>query len=246
MKKIFPMLIVGILVISGLGAVAISDSENAEQEITSIAFSHPLLQEKGQYIQIDIAEANSFLMDANKPLLPSYTHTFTFPFGTKIKDVECTPFNVQQQLVSKKIIPAPEPVLAGYKVTQAEKTVSYGNDPYPNTWFEYDVGCGMGFIPPELSQFLPIVDISEVLNAFNITDKMPLPKVPDIFESSSQKSITVEAGIYNAYDISILDGIGNMYYSPEVGMIVKMTGNFNNMFPFMQDINIELKDIVEE
>jgi len=105
---------------------------------------------------------------------------------------------------------------------------------------------GMGFIPPELSQFLPIVDISEVLNAFNITDKMPLPKVPDIFESSSQKSITVEAGIYNAYDISILDGIGNMYYSPEVGMIVKMTGNFNNMFPFMQDINIELKDIVEE
>ncbi len=105
---------------------------------------------------------------------------------------------------------------------------------------------GMGFIPPELAQFLPIVDISEVLNAFNISDKMPLPKVPDIFESSSQKSITVEAGTYDAYDISILDGIGNMYYSPEVGMILKMTGNFNDMFPFMQDINIELSDIGEE
>jgi hypothetical protein len=37
-----------------------------------------------------------------------------------------------------------------------------------------------------------------------------------------------------------------MYYSPEVGNIIKITGNFNDIFPFMQDINIELKDIRNE
>jgi len=179
MKKILPLLLIGILIISGFGAVAIPDSENTEQEITSITFSQPLLQEKDQYIQIDIYEANSFLMEVNKPLLPSYTHTFTFPFDTKINSVECAPSSIQQQHVSKKIMPSPEPVLASHKVVQAEKTVSYGNDPYPNTWFEYDVGCGINdnerciFVKVQVFpvQYYPSEDMIEVASDFEINVK---------------------------------------------------------------------------
>ncbi len=179
MKKILPLLLIGILIISGFGAVAIPDSENTEQEITSITFSQPLLQEKDQYIQIDIYEANSFLMEVNKPLLPSYTHTFTFPFDTKINSVECAPSSIQQQHVSKKIMPSPEPVLASHKVVQAEKTVSYGNDPYPNTWFEYDVGCGINdnerciFVKVQVFpvKYYPSEDMIEVASDFEINVK---------------------------------------------------------------------------
>lgn len=110
---------------------------------------------------------------------------------------------------------------------------------------------GMDFIPPELAKFLPVIDISEVLNAFNISNKIEIQLPTELygsplFECVGQETITVEAGTYNAYDISIVDDVGNIYYSPEIGTIVKITGNFNDIIPFMEDINIELIDVEEE
>ena len=79
---------------------------------------------------------------------------------------------------------------------------------------------------------------------FNITDTVGIPEIPDIFECTTQKSINVEAGSYNTYEISFQDNLANMYYSPDEGVIVKMIGNFNNFLPFLQDVNIELIDVV--
>jgi len=200
MKKISAIVAIGILVIGGLGAVAIPESESTEQETAAISFSQPLLQENDQYVIIDIDEANSYLIKTDKPLLPSYTHTFTFPFGTKIKDVECIPSSVQQQHVSKKIIPSPEPVLAGQQIVQAEKiVVSYGNDPYPNTWFEYDVGCGISdkgrcmFVKVQVFpvQYYPLEDVINVASDFEINVK---------YEESDGQTLTFD----DEYDFVIL------------------------------------------
>jgi len=144
MNKLLPIIIVGILIISGLGAVA-TTGEEIKQEKMTLSFSQLTIREENQYVTIDMGGVNSVLMKPNQPLLPASIHTFTFPFGTKIKSIDCTPYNIQQQYISKHIMPAPEPVLAGYNAVekQVEKPVLYGDDPYPNTWFEYDVGCGL-------------------------------------------------------------------------------------------------------
>ena len=188
MKKLLPILIVGILFLSGLGVVALSDGNKIKQKITTINFSQPLLQERSQYITIDIDETNSFLIKPNKPLLPSYIHTFTFPFGTKIKSVECTPSNIQQQYVSKKIMPSPEPVLAGHKIIQAEKSVSYDNYPYPNTWYEYDIGCGIKnnerciFVTVQAFpvQYIPSENMVKIAGDFKIDIKYEEPSLQTV------------------------------------------------------------------
>jgi len=102
---------------------------------------------------------------------------------------------------------------------------------------------GIDLIPPDLAQFLPIIDISDLLTLFNITDSVEILEMPEIFQCSSQKSISVEAGIYNTYNISIIEDIANIYYAPDEGVIVKMTGNFNEILPFLQNVNIELIDV---
>jgi hypothetical protein len=141
-KRILSIVVVGILVLSGLGAVALA-SGNTQQKIVSVAFSQPVINEQNQYAVVSMDGTNSVLMRQNKPMLPSYIETFTFPFGTEIISVSCTPNNVYQQTISKNIMPTPVPVLAGDNVENTQGPTSYDIDPYPNTWFEYGVGSGL-------------------------------------------------------------------------------------------------------
>jgi len=142
MKKFTPLCIIGILVLSGLGAVAQPGTENTLEKVT-LRFSEPTIQNENKYVSIALNEANSFLMKQGKPMLPSYTETFTFPFGTKIKSVTVTPQNIQMQTISKDLTPTPQWVVVGQDAkTSGEGTKNYGTELYPSSWFEYSVGCG--------------------------------------------------------------------------------------------------------
>lgn len=142
MKKILPLFVVGILVLGGLGAAALSNKQSEPRTI-SVSFSKPLIKNEEEYISINVDEANSFIMVQGKPMLPCYEQTFIYPFGTKIKSVTCTPTNIQTQTVSKDVIPTPIPVIVGQTTTKNQvSSINYGTKPYPSKWFEYSVGGG--------------------------------------------------------------------------------------------------------
>jgi hypothetical protein len=142
MKRFIPIIVVGILLLSGLGVIAQPDTENAHEKIT-LSFSQPTITNQNEYISIALNEANSFLMEPDKPMLPSYTETLTFPFGTKIKNVTVTPQNIQMQSISKDVLPTPQRVIVGQNVKIGEEgTKNYGTELYPSNWYEYSVGCG--------------------------------------------------------------------------------------------------------
>ena len=110
MKKILPIVIVGILVISGLGAVAISESKSIPEKIEfNEKISKPFIEEKEEYIVIDFEESTSFLIDDGKPMIPVTTKTFTFPAGTKINNIDLD-VTVTPYVLDKKIEPSPLPV----------------------------------------------------------------------------------------------------------------------------------------
>jgi hypothetical protein len=142
LRKTLPFLIVGILVLSGLGAVA-TQYQNYNFEKISISFSKPIIKNEEQYISITVNEANSFLMNQGKPMLPIYEQSFKYPFGTKIKSVTITPNNIQEITLTKKIAPTPKTVQVGQKVEINSNEVNYGDEPYPETWFNYKVFSGI-------------------------------------------------------------------------------------------------------
>ena len=144
-RKLLPLIVVGIFVLSGLGAVSVSIYEESEFETFSVSFSQPILTTENEFITVDLEETNAFHMEDGKPILPSYTHTFTYPFGTKIKKVTCELGNFQQKTLSKIIKPSPKIGLVSQKIENSiiqEEEVNYGIDPYPNQFFDYDLGCG--------------------------------------------------------------------------------------------------------
>ena len=110
MKKLLPIVLVGILVISGLGAVAVQENDDETLfSIESMAISEPIITETNEYLTISLEESESLLMETGKPTLPVITKVFMFPLGTNIVDIKVD-FDTQKQVLSKKIQPSPIPV----------------------------------------------------------------------------------------------------------------------------------------
>lgn len=92
-----------------------------------------------------------------------------------------------------------------------------------------------------LADILPVIDIGYVLNEYlGVENVIHLPEIPIIFMCNSTENITVPAGTFNAYNISVVGGLGSIYYAPEVKNVIKITGNFEDVLPFIRDINAEL------
>ena len=87
MKKILPLITVGFLILTGLGAAGIFDEyiENSEK-IEKITFSkHPIIGNKGEYLTVSLEGADSLLVETGKPILPVYRKTFMFSSAAEIK-----------------------------------------------------------------------------------------------------------------------------------------------------------------
>jgi len=76
-RKIAPLLIVGILVLSGLGASAVTDYSafgGGAVEITnfiSLTFSPIIIEEyNDDYVEVNLEDTSSYLLSPGQPVLP--------------------------------------------------------------------------------------------------------------------------------------------------------------------------------
>jgi len=101
-------------------------------------------------------------MDNGKPVLPVVTKVYTFPLGTKIDNVVVTFNNINEHVLSKKIMPSSEPVLllANEKVstklseTLLDEKIYSSNGLYPEE--QYIVGKGVGLKDGEHVMYLTV------------------------------------------------------------------------------------------
>ena len=141
MKKIWPLIVVVTLVLSGLGAVNAQEKEENFQTYENFLVSQPTINNQNEFAEINIEEGNSFLMEQGKPMLPIITKKFTFPFGTKILSVSCKPKNIQTETLTKQIIPSPIAKTESSVSNAIDvNTIDYGTEPYPENWFKYSLG----------------------------------------------------------------------------------------------------------
>ena len=108
MKKTVSIIITGILILSGLGVIAIDNSNSTQQVKEIIRISQPIIKDIDGYLSINFEESDSFICEPGRPLLPVVTKVFTFPLGTNIVavDVNC---EYKEYIMLNKIQPASEP-----------------------------------------------------------------------------------------------------------------------------------------
>ena len=149
MKKYIPILLASVLVLSGLGAVAISDPTTMQTIQETIDFSQPSIQESETFTAVRLAEATSYKFQKGEPELPVVSRVYTFPLGTTIDDVEVTFSAPYEQVVSKDIKPATgaqyiNTELAGSLESEFVKgEVYFKEEIYPEAQYSYRTGAGL-------------------------------------------------------------------------------------------------------
>jgi len=151
MNKFMSIFVIWFLISSGLGINAITAEDSEKVVITeSIAFSEPHIQDLDEYISVSIKEATFYSKEIGNPVLPIYVKVFTFPIGTKIKDVIFTFSNEEKKILSKDILPASEPISfttpkegeMARKQSKNEDIYSSENI-YPESHLRYQIGTGL-------------------------------------------------------------------------------------------------------
>ena len=140
--KSLPYFVVGILLLSGFAALGMEEEAVFDKvTIIDIQFLEPNIIESGKYVELNIEGANAHSYHSDEPILPVYTTSLSFPFGTKIVDIECETGEVKSMILSNKIIPAPKPVIQGLNTNVLERemdeTIYNSDNLIPGGWFEY-------------------------------------------------------------------------------------------------------------
>ena len=145
MKKNITILFVGILVLSGMNAIAGFDDTLQNTISEEISFSTPLIIQKDDFVQLSIEESDDVLFRENKPSMPMICKTFTFPFGTIIDEVIVSYQENYQQTIPSKVIPSPK---TGYISTEIpfekeDDSIDYTDlEVYPEKQYDYSLGSG--------------------------------------------------------------------------------------------------------
>jgi len=99
---------------------------------------------------------------------------------------------------------------------------------------------GKQLLAPEIAALLPVIDIKDALTALGYGNVFPIPAPSEAFYCLNTENITVPAGAYEAYNITLFGGLGQCYYAPTAGNVVKITGNFEEINPDIKNFKMEL------
>ena len=149
MKKFLPIILVGIMVLGGVGAVAGHNFDNETMRSEMVSFSHPDIIEKQDYCVIQLEESTFNSISENKPLIPMVSKVYTFPFGTIIRDVDVSFSEPLEESIDMLVEVSPEVEIFStmYQMknkVSSNQVVDYSDiEIYPDSKFEYRAAAGL-------------------------------------------------------------------------------------------------------
>jgi hypothetical protein len=151
MRKIIVYIVFGIVILSGLGANAVSKSiKHTSTDINEIfTFSPPTPIETEQYLTIHLEETNQFLQKSGKPEMPMVSYSWNVPFGAKNIKILVTPSNEIELDIEKKVKPSPQIVTfdntENIKLLDVieDRDTYLSNERYPKERYETKITAGL-------------------------------------------------------------------------------------------------------
>ncbi len=212
MKKILIIGITGMMILSGLGAMAIATNTSFESTIltknesTSVLFSSPPIQvEQDGFMKIELSGATAQLIESNRPVVPIYIKTYEIPFESSNIQVKCTTKDINTIFLTKDIIPASiTPVSKMAEKTQYVKDSFVYESAlfYPDNWYCYELGAGRNQNDQQVTfvkvicypvRYAPLKNQVDYTTGFDITVTYKIPRAPRTVDTSYDMVIIAPA-----------------------------------------------------
>jgi len=154
MKKILPILVIGILIISGLGTVASNNENETKLNIktnsSQMEFSSLVIEENNdETIDLALEGVSTHLMEPGEPVLPKIVKTIELPFGSTNVNVKITPIETNELSITGQVKSAsahlPLTAISQSTIYEQERNeqIYASNEPYPSEWYSYSVRAGI-------------------------------------------------------------------------------------------------------
>ena len=140
MKKMVPIIIIGILLISGIGAIAVNVEKNTnmQSEIITDMFEIDIstlkITDNNDYIEVSFGTEQVFLMNPGQPMIPRMLKTYELPFGITNIKIEAEPSDIQEIEINKEIVPASSPLPL---TPRSDAIIKSKKDKNNNEWVKY-------------------------------------------------------------------------------------------------------------
>lgn len=149
MKKILSIIIIGLFLICS-GSVLGINKESEKSTLTILYCSNiqkinEITTNNQSFVKIINSNSGS-LHQPGKPILPRYVETYELPFGTAIKDTTYQINGIQSNVLSQKLLPAPQPVINGKEPSnlyEKNEDTYNANTFYPSNWYTVTTGAGL-------------------------------------------------------------------------------------------------------
>jgi hypothetical protein len=217
MKKIVTIAIMGVLLLSGLGAAAFATNTSVKSSIlskhesTSVLFSSaPIQCEKDGFIQLELTDATTQLQESNKPVLPLYVKTYNIPFGSTNIQVVCTPKDISTMVLPKEIIPAriaPLSKICDQTDYVKDPSVYESSAFYPANWYGYDLGAGRNQNDQQVTfvkvicypvRYSPLQNQIQYTTGFDITMTYDAPMTPPKASVTSYNMVIIAPAAFES------------------------------------------------
>jgi len=99
---------------------------------------------------------------------------------------------------------------------------------------------GKELLPTEIASLLPVIDFHDALTTVIGTNVFNIPTVPGVFYCLATENVSVPAGTFAAYNVTLLAGMGQCYYAPAAGNVIRLTGNFQDIIPYVKSVDMTL------
>jgi len=206
MRKTIAIILIVFLIVGSFSAIATNydDKEGIKLQKNKITLSFPKLsiEKTGtEYLELEMDDISTYLMQPGKPILPKIVKTIELPFGIKNVKVEVDMGKPLKQEIKEEIKPSPQmlpKVALTKKVTKEEielkDLATYeSNDPYPSSQYDYVVRSGLNKENKRVTHL--IINIYPVIYT-------PKKGIIDVFQNSDIK-IT-----YEEKDLSLTESEG--------------------------------------
>ena len=202
MKKVSVIIFMLMMISAITTSINATEEENNFEMIESLNFSEPNLVEIDQYLNLELKDASTSIIEPGNPVLPVITKMYSFPIGTKVIDIECLPKEINEMYIEMEIQPALEPRLLDKSKNVNEnnfhdgiiknKDVYENENFFPDKWFDYRLGTGIEnsehvlFLTLRLYpvQYSPGRNLIKYVKSTEIKVNYIQPKEPVVFPDS--------------------------------------------------------------
>jgi hypothetical protein len=140
MKRFYIGIVIGVLLLSGISFTT-GATETKKNVSVQLTFSDLQIMEQSDSAMITLQGTTTQIMIPYHYMVPSLQKTFTFPFGTTITSIQCTPGGLHKEQLSSKldVSPTPRPMVP----TQNDKEDTSVIPMVIDSWYDYERGTGI-------------------------------------------------------------------------------------------------------